>query len=265
MNADPVEQDRALVRDVTGLACSLASVDATAAAQHPRSPEARLVRLATVDYFTNVRGWGSTRLSVAIGVTRSSVAEAVYALRLHAKRGWPELERLQSSLRQMPTASSVAPQQVGVRVDVLQALAERCAAVFNVPVDALFAPYLRPNGARERQTTSVIMARSVACYLAHRHLQVSLAEIGVFFGRDHSTVHHAVARVEKALRADEELRLLVFEAHGTSGLDTATSVVEEARLELESARTLVARLERVVRRLESYEPRGIRQLPQRTA
>jgi len=262
MNADPVEQDRALVRDVTALACSLASVDAAEAAQHPRSPEARLVRLATVDYFTNVRGWGSTRLSVAIGVTRSSVAEAVYGLRIHARRGWPELERLQSSLRQMPaSASSVAPQQVGVRVDVLQALAERCAAVFNVPVDALFAPYLRPNGARERQTTSVTTARSVACYLAHRHLQVSLAEIGVFFGRDHSTVHHAVGRVEKALRADEELRLLVFEAYGTSGLDTATSVVEEARLELESARTLVARLERVVRRLESYEPRGLRQLP----
>lgn len=40
----------------------------------------------------------------------------------------------------------------------------------------------------------VTMARAAAMYVLHRKYGLSLKRIGGIFGRDHSTVHHALAR-----------------------------------------------------------------------
>jgi chromosomal replication initiator protein len=58
-----------------------------------------------------------------------------------------------------------------------------------------------------RRTKAVSDARHVAMYLARVLLHLPLAEIGREFGaRDHSTVLHAVAQVERLVAVDPELR-----------------------------------------------------------
>ena len=46
---------------------------------------------------------------------------------------------------------------------------------------------------------ALVRPRQVFCWLAHRKLGKSLGQIGVYLGRDHSTVLYAVRRVERAL------------------------------------------------------------------
>ena len=51
----------------------------------------------------------------------------------------------------------------------------------------------------------VVVPRQVAMYLIRELTSHSLPEIGQFFGRDHSTVMHAIAKVAEALNKDAEL------------------------------------------------------------
>lgn len=56
---------------------------------------------------------------------------------------------------------------------------------------------------------NVNWARQVAMFLARRHTLMSLAQIGASFGRDHATVVHACARVEKDVKNNPRKQLQV--------------------------------------------------------
>lgn len=59
----------------------------------------------------------------------------------------------------------------------------------------------------ERRTARITLPRQVAMFLAREQTEEPLGAIGAEFGgRDHSTVVHALGRVERRLREDAELR-----------------------------------------------------------
>lgn len=61
-----------------------------------------------------------------------------------------------------------------------------------------------------RRTANIAHPRQVAMYLARKHTQNSLQDIGAAFGgRDHGTVIHAAKTIEEKLSADYELREVV--------------------------------------------------------
>ena len=58
-----------------------------------------------------------------------------------------------------------------------------------------------------RRSQSVVEPRQIAMLLCREVLRLPLAEIGAAFGgRDHTTVHHSVARAEERLAGDDVLR-----------------------------------------------------------
>jgi chromosomal replication initiator protein len=64
---------------------------------------------------------------------------------------------------------------------------------------------------RSRQ---VLLPRQVGMYLARQLTELSLQQIGAFFGgRDHSTVLHACRKVEQALTQDVNLSGAVRQLH----------------------------------------------------
>lgn len=61
-----------------------------------------------------------------------------------------------------------------------------------------------------RRTANIAHPRQVAMYLARKHTQSSLQDIGAAFGgRDHGTVIHAAKTIEEKLAADYELREVI--------------------------------------------------------
>jgi len=107
-----------------------------------------------------------------------------------------------SSLNSVPFSRAVAakalsnvfaPQEVKVEMmDVLRAT----AAHFNMPPDVV-----RGSG----RVREVVVPRQVAMYLIRELTSHSLPEIGQFFGRDHSTVMHAVSKVTEQLGRDLDI------------------------------------------------------------
>ena len=62
----------------------------------------------------------------------------------------------------------------------------------------------------KKRTNAIAYPRQVAMYLARKITRHSLAEIGGFFGgRDHSTVLHAVDKIDKLIVKDEQCRDVV--------------------------------------------------------
>ena len=58
-----------------------------------------------------------------------------------------------------------------------------------------------------KRTRSIVVPRQIGMYLARRLTGSSLGEIGIFYGgRDHTTVLHAVQKIEKARDTDASLR-----------------------------------------------------------
>ena len=55
----------------------------------------------------------------------------------------------------------------------------------------------------------VVRARSVAVYLAKRQLGISYNQIGLYFGRDQSTVRHAYMRIQKLIDTDPKIAAAV--------------------------------------------------------
>lgn len=49
------------------------------------------------------------------------------------------------------------------------------------------------------RTTDVVCARQEAIYYTARHTRMSLPQIGAVFNRDHTTVHHAIRRMDATL------------------------------------------------------------------
>ncbi|PTA67624.1 chromosomal replication initiator protein DnaA [Deinococcus arcticus] len=107
-----------------------------------------------------------------------------------------------SSLNNVPFSRAVAakalsnvfaPQEVKVEMmDVLR----QVAVHYNMPAEVI------RGAGRVRE---VVTARQVAQYLIRELTDHSLPEIGQFFGRDHSTVMHAISKVTEALGKDAEL------------------------------------------------------------
>ena len=84
------------------------------------------------------------------------------------------------------------------------------AKFFNVKVQDMKGP---------RRTKQLVLPRQVAMFLARRHTSLSLPEIGKHFGgRDHTTVMHAVKKIEKALEKDDGFRRKVEMVRRTTGL-----------------------------------------------
>lgn len=111
-----------------------------------------------------------------------------------------------SSLNNVPFSRAVAakalsnvfaPQEVKVEMmDVLK----QVAAHFNLTPDVI-----RGSG----RVREVVVPRQVAQYLIRELTEHSLPEIGQFFGRDHSTVMHAINKVTDQLGKDIELQAAV--------------------------------------------------------
>ncbi len=75
---------------------------------------------------------------------------------------------------------------------------QRVANEFGLRVDDI-------NG--RRRTAAIAHPRQIAMFLARRHTNSSLQDIGeAFGGRDHGTVLHAMRTIEEKLRVDDELR-----------------------------------------------------------
>ncbi|MFC3718402.1 chromosomal replication initiator protein DnaA [Deinococcus metalli] len=86
-----------------------------------------------------------------------------------------------------------APQEVKVEmIDVLRQVASH----YNMPPDVI-----RGSG----RVREVVVPRQVAQYLIRELTDHSLPEIGQFFGRDHSTVMHAISKVTEMLGKDVEI------------------------------------------------------------
>ena len=58
----------------------------------------------------------------------------------------------------------------------------------------------------KRRTSNIALPRQVAMYLMRSHTTLSLAEVGTWFRRDHTTVLYACDKIEKQQRADGALR-----------------------------------------------------------
>lgn len=107
-----------------------------------------------------------------------------------------------ASLNNVPFSRAVAakalsnvftPQEIKIEmIDVLR----QVAAHYNMPPEVI-----RGSG----RVREVVVPRQVAQYLIRDLTSHSLPEIGQFFGRDHSTVMHAVSKVTEQLGRDPEL------------------------------------------------------------
>jgi chromosomal replication initiator protein len=64
----------------------------------------------------------------------------------------------------------------------------------------------------------ILLPRQVGMYLARRLTDLSLEQIGAYFGgRDHSTVLHACRKVEESLAEDARLQGAVRQLHAELG------------------------------------------------
>ena len=64
----------------------------------------------------------------------------------------------------------------------------------------------------KRRTRNITFPRQVAMYLARELTESSLPEIGqAFGGRDHSTVIHAIEKIETELKMDPSLQSTIAE------------------------------------------------------
>jgi chromosomal replication initiator protein len=90
----------------------------------------------------------------------------------------------------------------GVAVEITADLIrDRVAAEWGTSVEGLIS---------KRRTKDLTVPRQVAMYLIREMLDLSLVEIGnLFGGRDHSTVIHAVNKVEEELSVDDTFRARV--------------------------------------------------------
>lgn len=61
----------------------------------------------------------------------------------------------------------------------------------------------------KKRTKKIAYARQVAMYISRNELELSLPKIGEEFSRDHSTVIHAVERIEEDIRANETTKLKI--------------------------------------------------------
>ena len=105
----------------------------------------------------------------------------------------PSISFLRANLADLMT------QQVNSTVSIAD-IKQRVANEFGIRVEDLDS---------RRRLASLAHPRQVAMFLARKHTSSSLQDIGAAFGRDHSTVLHALRNVESKLESDAPLRQMV--------------------------------------------------------
>ena len=90
----------------------------------------------------------------------------------------------------------------------VERIVARVASVYGVKPKDVLGP------CRQRE---VLLPRHVAMYLARLIAKLSYPQIGTAFGRDHSTVLHAVRKIEADLKADAKLKRTVRELRAELG------------------------------------------------
>ena len=64
----------------------------------------------------------------------------------------------------------------------------------------------------KKRTQQIVYPRQIAMYLCRKMMDVSLPDVGKFFGgRDHSTVIHSCEKIANEMETDDKLRILVDE------------------------------------------------------
>ena len=87
-----------------------------------------------------------------------------------------------------------------INVELIQNLV---ASHFNLNIQELLSP---------RRSRSLARPRQIAMYLAKQHTTNSLPDIGrKFSNRDHTTVIHAVKKIEELIKKDNDIKQSVFE------------------------------------------------------
>ena len=87
-----------------------------------------------------------------------------------------------------------------INVEFIQNLV---ASHFNLNIQELLSP---------RRSRSLARPRQIAMYLAKQHTTNSLPDIGrKFSNRDHTTVIHAVKKIDELIKKDNEIRQSVIE------------------------------------------------------
>ncbi|MDB5617063.1 MAG: dnaA [Tardiphaga sp.] len=116
-----------------------------------------------------------------------------------AEEGWVERQKqIHQSLKPLwfSIEDEIAPDAPRrPRIDEIQ---QAVAKHFGVTMDDLLC---------SRRTADIVLPRQIAAYLAKTLTLKSLPEIGRrFSGRDHTTILHAVRKIERKIQSDVELR-----------------------------------------------------------
>jgi chromosomal replication initiator protein len=107
------------------------------------------------------------------------------------------LARMQQRPLDVDTVAGHFHEQADAAQPTVERIAERVGGYFQIPPRQLQS---------ERRCREVLLPRQVGMYLARQLTELSLEEIGAYFGgRDHSTVLHSVRKVEQALIDDAVL------------------------------------------------------------
>ena len=118
------------------------------------------------------------------------------------------LETLAKARRGALDVAAVAAafeEQAGASRVTVERIAQRVSGLFQVQAGELQS---------RRRFRNVLLPRQVGMYLARQLTPLSLEQIGAYFGgRDHSTVLHAVRKVEEALEHDARLSGAVRQLH----------------------------------------------------
>jgi chromosomal replication initiator protein len=115
------------------------------------------------------------------------------------------LARLHSQPLDVATVASHFREQVEASAVTVERIAQRVSGYFRVEARQLQS---------RRRSRSVLLPRQVSMYLARQLTQLSLDQIGAYFGgRDHSTVLHACRKVTQAIASDPVLSGTVRQLH----------------------------------------------------
>ncbi len=115
------------------------------------------------------------------------------------------LQRLQAKPLKLVDVAAHFRTQIEAKTPSVKRITEQVSGYFQVPPKHLVSA---------RRTRDVLVPRQVSMYLARQMTDLSLQQIGKYFGgRDHKTVQHACKKVEEAMKSDAVLSGAVRQIH----------------------------------------------------
>ncbi len=169
-------------------------------------------------------GWGlvtdinSTTYDLRLGILKSKASQIPHvnipkeALELMALKITSNIRELEGSLNKIVAYSTLMKRDISVE-NVRETLSDilrvngKTLTIDNIQkAVAQFYQIRMADMSSTRRMKAIARPRQVAMYLAKHHTSRSLSEIGrKFGGKDHTTVIHAVRRIEKLIESDTEL------------------------------------------------------------